>query len=410
MKRVPGLERLAYNKDRSFIIIVGLEERECNCSREQAIFISKKVFELLQSDPATSSFHIIRNKNAADFVDLLNSLLRGEAIDSIHADNLLILAHELGYEDLSRHVIAKQCRDELSTGNCVSRILLKSKHNINFECEITFLALHLSEFNCSKIADLSPEQFEEVLSHEHMRHNIIDQNMLFKLISDLSNKNEAYFRLLNYVNFEYLSSTNLPIFFDKISGHENENTIRKMAKQMIHCHQRGVLTFDPEKEIFAQLRKKCNGMNPHPELVYISASSDYGNPVHVKPHRVLDDGRGPTQTWASANTPNQYWQCDFKTKRLRLAGYMLVSAPPGWCQLREWEVRGTNDDKMDWNDWDILDSRPDGNLLEFKPRHFACQLSHNSYRYIGIKSTGKGADGRHFTQIHTLGFWGELTE
>ena len=157
-----GLKQAAFVDDQSkFTFVVGKEEREFQCARFQACFVSKKVCNILSNDPTVERLRVLPDRECSCF-DLIERLWNGDSVsvDKSNVDELVIVSRELENDELSKLLHSLVSTEEISNENCVSRLRLKQSLGLDGSDEIEFIASKFSEFDASSVRSLSVNELD----------------------------------------------------------------------------------------------------------------------------------------------------------------------------------------------------------------------------------------------------------
>ena len=415
-----GLKQAALLDEQSkFTFVVGKEEREFQCARFQACFVSKKVCNILSSDPTVEKLRVLADRECSCF-GLIESLWNGESVcvDKSNSDDLIILSRELENDELSKTVQFHISAGEISIENCVSRLHLKQSMGLDGSDEIEFIASKFHECDASFVRSLSVSELEQVLQHGSLK--LENENSLFDIILNLSESDEEYSSLLKYVRFEFMDSDHVAAFMDAIYPARIDFGIWESLTRFVVCNlkenkfvrgeryiQRGELfeydSSSPLKGIFCHLREKCGG-NPHSKgLIEVTASSN----EYKQCYNVLDYGWN--SHWRTNDVANSWIQFDMKDSRVCLASYTIKTfdGGPGDCHLRKWKIEASND-CSNWVPLDVEDT--DALNGYYFTKNFECsQRTNEFFRYIRLTQTGKNwCNNDNYLLFKEIEFFGRL--
>ena len=128
-----GLKQAAFVDDQStFTFVVGKEEREFQCARFQACFVSQKVCNILSNDPTVERLRVLPDRECSCF-DLIERLWNGDSVsvDKSNTDELVLLSRELENDELSELLPSHLSTEEISNENCVSRLRVKQSMGLD---------------------------------------------------------------------------------------------------------------------------------------------------------------------------------------------------------------------------------------------------------------------------------------
>ena len=410
----------ASDQEKRFTFIVGKDERQYECSLVQACFISAKVCRLVASDSTIGSLRLLPNENCSEF-ELVENLWKGGCISvsKSNVDALSKLGEELENEELNVILVDfNLSNEEVSVENCISRLRLKTRTGLDVTEEIDFLAANFFEFETSNLSSLRVNELESVLVHESLQ--IETENALFDFISELAERDSAYSSLLKYVQFEYLDSEHLELFFESVYQDRIESVLWESITKFITksvsnspprigsgntrfvCRERKFEynSASPFNGIVAYLRSECGG-NPHEKgIMSITASSNSYNTCH----QVVDYGWN--NYWHTGNVSNSWIQFDFQDRWVSLESYSLKSDGSVY-HLQTWIIQGSNDASS----WTDLDSRNTSELNgKYITKHFTCSHEANGkqFRYIRLTQTGTDSSRCHHLMLSEVELFGTL--
>jgi hypothetical protein len=142
------------------------------------------------------------------------------------------------------------------------------------------------------------------------------------------------------------------------------------------------------------------------EDIEISSSTPSGDGYHAK--NTADPGH---QRWFhSRNSPNQWLMYDFKTRRVNLTHYSVAAHNmyPRFV-LRSWVIEGSMDGEGD--NWVAIDARLDDTTADSSHQTVTFAVTHSeSYRFIGLRQTGKNGAGSDYLIMAGFEMFGSLIE
>lgn len=427
-----GLKQAVEAHDKNFVLFVGREKMRYDCHTFQICFFSKNIAQIIAHDPLLDCYHILQNESAADF-SFIEQLLNGEplTLNTEIMHNLLKLSAELGNTEISSALIEMTNTEEISITNCVSRIEIKAKHNLDYDAEVAFIARNFARVKSECSSDLSIltiDQVEAILDHEELRAR--SENQLLDFVLERMQTDPSYGSLLRYIHFEDLEDDeHITAFLEKVFPNFIDDCLwKRMVNLQVDavrkrpppsCDTKRYLKefkYDPSAPvngIITELRKRCGGANPHSKLVNVTASTTDGQSTKAC-YGVLDYTASP---WYSRNDKNsdQWWQCDFMEDRaVSLTSYTIRSSHRGCDNLARWELRGSNDG----SNWTVLDSKSTQALNggDFVRVNFACSNEHcdKFWRYIQLQTNGSvyrtDTNNTWRLQMSEIEFFGALWE
>jgi hypothetical protein len=383
------------------------------CDRFQALYLSPRVSRALTSDPTIDLF-LLNGADSKSF-DMIQHLIRGEAflLTESNFKSARLLAAGLGNEEFNEQVMEFERKvSELDLLNCVVRLNNRLQLGLEFSKEAAFIGAHFSELRPTNLQQLNIAALKEILEGDSLQIESEDELLDFVLGLD-----QDFGCLLGAVRLCFLGSESIdrlfavisPLTCDRKLWNEIwdrmrhpvvlEESERESARAPVRVVK---LADDPWSGLIRRLSIDC-GVNVHAkQIVNISCSgTDHGNCSQVVDYVGTD-------YWHSRNSPDSWIQFEFKTVMISVTGYALKSSGNSCQFLRQWELRGSNDEQ----NWDILDRRNtqelDGTYITKTFTTSVGLSGAKSYRYIRLTQTAKNACGQDYLMLSQVEFFGSL--
>lgn len=409
--------------DQQFTFYAG--DNSYSVNRSLACFISPRILSQIQLDPTASSITINSRDEKHEF-DQFVSLMKGKSIqiDTNNVDYILSVASFLQNQEIIDEIMRADTA-KLTTSNVIKRVLMKRQFNTYIDQEVEYIASHFNELPANQLEKLDFDTLECILMSPQLMINSEDE--LFQFICQLIKcKGNEFVTLLVYLNYENLSQSEMEIFVNSIpfefmnAGIWESITKRlvlKVVKDISRSNEQPSLPTkkivqDIEEEfqyrgiplegIFAHLNKKYGG-NIHEKGVIGITSSGDEDPSRP-PHKVVDSKWGGH--WSSSGLENSWLCFDFKTQKVSLTDYTLLSRRFGGNFLISWVVQGSND-LLTWEDLDRHVNCHDLNGAG-KIKTFSCKKS-NKYRYIRVMMLEKNSGNSFHFNISGIELFGTLS-
>ena len=399
--------------DPRFVFVVGGVEYPC--CRFHACFFSGLVRRLLASDGCVSRVYLKVNDKGRHFKDVV-SLMTREKI-SITRQNVAFLeacARELENDELLGATVGFQLDQDISMSNLVYRLSRKREFHGDPKSELDFLALHFFEAPLHVLRSLSVSELEMVLLNPMLRLESEDQ-LYNTIISLTGEKGDEALVLLRYIEVTFLSPSTVDKFLDRIfpdfvahfwgplcqrlrceSGLSMQD--RAMEVRRYHCE-----TFPRTKGTFIgivrHLGELCHG-DPHSEgLISISSS---GKTMELLD--VIQYGYD-RHNWTSHDEPNSFIKFDFKSRRVCLSHYSLMSGTSN-KHLISWVIEVSDDDST----WEVVDERNTQDLNRNQvAKTYQCNKPNERYaRFVRLRQTGVNSAGSNVLGLGLIEFFGNV--
>ena len=154
--------------------------------------------------------------------------------------------------------------------------------------------------------------------------------------------------------------------------------------------------------IVRHLRHECGG-NPHEKgVISITGSKNSRNQCH----QLVDYGWN--SYWVSTNKPNSFVQFDFKSRRVCLSQYSLMSDGDGSCHLLTWVLEVSDDGSV----WEVVDERNTRDLNgNYIVKTYDCNKRNERFvRFVRLRQTGKDSSNWDNLLLSQIEFFGQLTK
>jgi hypothetical protein len=197
-----GLQRLeTVNHERNFTFIIGNDRYPCPSFIAE--FLSPRIASLRSQDITIDELSIETADPAHHFA-LLLSVGFGREI-SISANELSFVRSvcaELGNFELFAKTLERES-SEIPEDELKARMALLSAFDGRGDFEIPFVASHFYQFSVSDFDRLSVSALESILSDESLV--VRDEDFVFDVIYRRASDDASYFRLLEFVRFEFVT-------------------------------------------------------------------------------------------------------------------------------------------------------------------------------------------------------------
>jgi hypothetical protein len=384
-----------------------------SCDRFQAASISPRIANLLSSDPTIDEFSISPADSRTFAV--LSNLISGEslAIDDGNVEAFTTLIESLGNIVLSASVFEFiEAGEELSVSNCASRIEQKSRLGLTIARERDLICTHLSEFSVDDLRGLDLEFIRGILQSDSIR--IESEDWLFHFVLELG---QSHLTLLGDVRFEYLSSSSIDEFFERIDFDELDSRIwQQLWNRCLHPIFYGPKEIQwnrfiglvkrspdaPWSGLIFHLTEFCGGNVHENGLVNITSSGDRSNHCWDLVNREWND------FWFTNNAANSWVQFDFKDRVVSLSHYTLKSDGDSGHPLLQWKLEGS----ADGSSWTVLDRRNtqdlNGNYVTKVSSCGEMSSQGHFYRYLRLTQTGKNSSNDDHLLLSEIEFFGSM--
>jgi hypothetical protein len=212
---VKGLQRLEQvNHQRDFAFIVGDERYPCPSF--VAEFLSPRITSLRSQDITIDEFSIETEDPHHSF-DTLLSIGFGHEV-SISAAELKFVRSICGefWNSELFEMTLKREEGEIRDDELKARMAFLSGVNGSCGCDISIIASHFHRFWVSDFDGLSLSILETILRDSDLV--LQDEDSLFEIICRRASEDSAYFGLLEFVRFEFVSADCMRRVFDFISA------------------------------------------------------------------------------------------------------------------------------------------------------------------------------------------------
>jgi hypothetical protein len=391
-----------------------------SCHRFIADFLSPKIGEMHSIDPNCSSYNVTLPDPHGFFPSVLGLAL-GKAVDinETNCDFISEVAQEL--ENIELYLLAEEQLRECPGGRVVPRFRARKRLGLDCEKEAETVASQFFSIASEVMDLLNASEMSEILAHPALK--IESEDQLYSLIAARFDRHPDFFKLLEYVRFEFLSVDTISRFVQ--TSHQYIPLIGESLWARIG--QRLVLPVEANHPQPADPRYATAAVNsvpkPQPSHGIISAlTAKYGGNLHVLgivevtastaapygflPHYVLDIERD--SAFVSLNAPQQWLRIDFRSRRVWISAYRIRSFFNGTensCNLRSWILEQSNDAQA----WAMLDEQQDNNDLN--GRNLSATFSvrkRDPARYVQLRQTGPDHAGSYFILISSIEFFGDV--
>jgi hypothetical protein len=411
-----GLSNLAAPKLRNdFTFIVGEDSHKCPWF--VADFLSPKIAQLHFTDSSIDEFVIETEDTEKQFGEFL-AFGRGSSVRVMESNLsfLVSIACELSNFELYFALL-----DHFSENVAISTLCEHFRSFSVLDClpvhAVQYLASHFFEIPVLFLNELPFTILVQILSSECLK--IISEDSLFEFILSNAAGHIEYLELFEFVQFEFLTSTEINKFilwsFDHLGDLNFTLSFwKRIAKRLSldvspksenderHCLSFPLRPDYPLEGIIAFLTRKhwANVATTH--IVEVSASGvastnyahyavDLNNDCHFQ----------------SPNELNQWLKLDFKDKRVKLTHYSISG-----CKhdpfMPSWVIEGSMDG--DDNNWAVLDCRTDNTEIDSRHPLGTFNVGESAfYRFIRVRGTDQRPNNTHYLRISKFELFGFLT-
>jgi hypothetical protein len=261
----------------------------------------------------------------------------------------------------------------------------------------------------------------------HGALQIESEDELFDHIWQKVSEEDDYFRLFEFVRFEYLSCDSVDRFCETCGGFFSPlncaiwNAIsRRLVLPVTPSapHRKGRsrsreihLAFSPDAPlggIIAHLTAQCGGNVDEKGVVHVFADHAYGRPPAYPARNVAD--LYADSYFYSKNEPNQSITYDFKGMRVVPTDYTIRSNYSGGvndCNLKSWAIEVSEDGEG----WVEIDRRENNYDLNSKNvvKSFKAEKPAEG-RFVRLRQTGENHRGDHLLIFSAFEIFGTLIE
>jgi hypothetical protein len=335
---------------------------------------------------------------------------------------------ELGNRELYE-AITVNLSDESRVENVISRLRLEFDLGSDREREIAFCSSHFYEVEAEDLRSLPFELFSRIISDKSIR--LKDEDSFYSIIHSRICDDSAFFSLLEYVRFEYLSSAAIQSFIELTNESLDRMTVglweaicrrfsfpispefslHRFVDAQLDPFDSGVCPFSsssPMDGIISRLTREHGGHILDSGLISITASG-IGNAEDCPLRNLATVGND--RLFYTADAVNSWICYDFKEMRLTLTHYSIrTRCDCDGYHLRCWSLAGS----MDGSSWTELDRREDDRTLNGKGTigTFSIGASEGNgaeFRMIRLQQTGLNSTRHNHLALTAMEFFGVVT-
>ena len=366
-----------------------------------ADILSPKITLLHQTDKLLSTYEFQTQKQG-DFSKLIEYVTNQKISLSDDEVNYFLEVFQTLGNSLEFENICPEINEKIRLDNVFSK--LKTKASLSLDCknEIDFIAAHFEELYNKHHNDLIglDESLIECI-FKNSKFQIPDENFLFKVILELSEKSKNNLFLFENVSFSNIS---IDLLNDFIQKFDIDYLTINLWKQIGQCLQKKesdeIQILSKKIDIFEYLSKQCGGISHLKKHVIITSSSNNPNPENIFDKDV-------TKYYITKDEKNSWIQFDFLTKKVLISTYSLQTQDcgEGNVHLKSWILEGSDDGST----FETIDQEDNCNKLNGP----LCEASFgtnqkNPYRYIRLTQTGKNWYNDDRLLIQRIRFYGLL--
>jgi hypothetical protein len=204
-----GLSMLPIAKyPNDFIFII--DGNEFQCSSVVADFLSPRIARLHNLDPSLN-YYEFANASDGNALQTILKLAQGHAIDAdkLMAKPVLEVAAELENAEICS-LIPTHVDESLSPGAIVERYNLAKHLHVDLSEMVEFIASHFFFLSDPTLQSLDYDDLRLILSDAKLR--LKSEDSLFQLIASRYPDDPAFFSLMEYVYFDFLSEDSVKQF------------------------------------------------------------------------------------------------------------------------------------------------------------------------------------------------------
>jgi hypothetical protein len=288
------------------------------CNKFQALFISRKVEQLLLTDDTIDRFAVDIDINDEIFA-YLESLIRSDSVD-LNEENwrqIATIAQAIDNDELlQRCVDFGMGPGQLTSANCADRLRIKERFDFPIiEDEILFAASNFYEINLDHLRDLKPQTIERIVSHPKLI--LGKEETLLELIISLAQtwKREEFAFLYGYVECRYLTLEGVQRFVGVVDEDTVDHRTWASLCRRLLCNVTGETMLVPRfslarnynyvkdhefEGMIHEMTGRCGGNVHWKKLIEITTSSRGGGGYESVVNHKWD------AHWFSDNVPGQW--------------------------------------------------------------------------------------------------------
>jgi hypothetical protein len=397
---------------------------EYQCTTFEACFLSPRVCQLLREDRSVNSFIVeYEGENGGTLFGILEKLMDGQSVDlRIELERgLLELSRILGNSEIVELMI--EGLGSIETTNICRRLEFREETEVCVDSEIEFAASHFYEIDEEFLRQLPVSILESILSCGTLR--LRDEDSLLNFINTLDCDRHLLYR---YLKSEYLSCEGIALLVESLNADSLDCMIWsslcrrlvlqvcKLSSESLEISKMRFVTSEPvfagQKFPFVEgspfngiisfLTTKCGGNVHTKDFVTISSSSEGNNHCW----QVADHGWA--NYWHSQNRPNSWISFNFKTRRVSLSHYTLMSYAGIGTRCINWVIEGSND----FTSWTELDRRSTRDLVGSSiVKTYPCSNTCSTeFQYLRMRQTGVTSSGANYLVLTNIESFGQLHE
>jgi hypothetical protein len=417
------------NKYNDFTFVVG--SRRYHCPSFIAQFLSPRVCSVHLIDDTTKEFSISVDDKQEIFNDILSLGFGDDVVfDATNKTTILSICCGLGNSELYEK-ICQGFEEELCVDNVIDRLNDLNNIGKDISREVEFIASHFHELKDSLKSMTSSSMIMAIVNHSSLK--IESEDSLYEFIVNGISNNCEFFGLLEFVRFEYLSTSNFIEFFDMMSNsfeYFNESLWRSLRSRLslpvsisvsstsrneryvgIDSSRHRIREFSPSSPldgIIGYLTTRSCGNVSDRGVVSITSSSVWSSDSTHAAKNAAD--LSANSLFHSLDEENPWLCYDFKDMIITPSHYSIRSrynGVPGGNHPKYWIVEGSNDGSS----WIELDQRINnsdlnaGNVTKTFPISNSSQI-----RYIRLRQLGKNHAGHLRLVISSFEIFGRLHE
>jgi hypothetical protein len=313
---------------------------------------------------------------------------------------------------------------DFSISNAIEQLIYCIDFDLRCDDLISFIASHFWEFPTTSFDSLNDNSIALILSHRELK--IASEESVFELVLSRIERDINSFHLLEFVEFQYLSSERISEFctsdrdfFQYLTASVWSTLSRRLTQTPPKltnprlCRPPGI-SFVPDPDnplsggLISHLTRQCDRNLHESGIVTATASSVCDTTTKYHAMRTLDLTTDSFM-WTQGQ-PGQ-WVCyDFHAMRIRPTHYAIRSRNDlkrGSAHLRSWIFEG----RQDGGEWEQIDFRSDSqDLNDQGVQRLFSVTSSGEYRYFRLSQTGPNHAGHHYFGLSGFEIFGTLIE
>ena len=186
------------------VFIFNVKNKEYFISKASAILGSETILNEFHKDKTILSFNIDIDDPNNLFNDII-SLLQGDTILIMQEDYLFYfqVISLLKIESIYPQIQQKLFNEELKLINCINLLKFKELFKLPIDNEIDMISKNICNFKAEEILKINKDVLIQILNNKSFL--IKNEDIFFRLIEEINQKNQNFQFMFDYVHFEKLS-------------------------------------------------------------------------------------------------------------------------------------------------------------------------------------------------------------